>query len=58
MSNNKLNNNSAAQLGRIKKDIINKNHPALANKKLMDDRFMSRATYQDVPVEVQETEEL
>jgi hypothetical protein len=58
MSNNKLNNNSAAQLGRIKKDIINKNHPVLANKKLMDDRFMSRATYQDVPVEVQETEEL
>jgi hypothetical protein len=29
------------QLGRLKKDIINKYHPAVANKNFMDDRFMS-----------------
>ena len=46
------------QLGRQKKDIINKHHPALANKNFMDDRFMSRSSYQDEPVEVQESEGL
>ena len=39
------------QLGRIKKDIINKYHPAVANKNFMDDRFMSRSSYVDEPVE-------
>ena len=52
--NNKLNNIKATQLGRLKKDIIHKHHPALANKNFMDDRFMSRSSYQDEPVEVQE----
>ena len=43
------------QLGRIKKDIINKHHPAVAaNKNFMDDRFMSRSSYVDEPVEVQD----
>ena len=42
------------QLGRLKKDIINKNHPAIANKNFMDDRFMSRTSYQNEPVEVQD----
>ena len=53
--NNKLNNFKDSQLGRRKKDIINKYHPALANKNFMDDRFMSRSSYVDEPVEVQET---
>ena len=42
------------QLGRRKNDIINKHHPAVANKNFMDDRFMSRSSYVDEPVEVQE----
>ena len=42
------------QLGRLKKDIINKHHPAVANKNFMDDRFMSRSSYVDEPVEVQD----
>jgi hypothetical protein len=42
------------QLGRLKKDIINKYHPAVANKNFMDDRFMSRSSYVDEPVEVQD----
>jgi hypothetical protein len=46
------------QLGRIKKDIINKHHPAIANKNFMDDRFMSRSSYVDEPVELQESEGL
>jgi hypothetical protein len=49
-------NFKGSQLGRIKKDIINKHHPALANKNYIDNRFMSRTGYQDVPVEFQETE--
>ena len=40
------------QLDRVKKDIINKNHPALANKNFMDNIFMSRSSYQDEHVEV------
>ena len=42
------------QLGRLKKGIINKYHPVVANKNFMDDRFMSRSSYVDEPVEVQE----
>ena len=48
--NNKFNN---TPLGRQKKDIINKHHPALANKNFMDDRFMSRSSYHDEPVETE-----
>jgi hypothetical protein len=44
------------QLGRLKKDIINKHHPALANKNFMDDRFMSRSSYVDEQVDEPETE--
>ena len=43
------------QLGRLKKDIINKHHPAVANKNFMDDRFMSRSSYVDEPVETEGT---
>ena len=53
--NNKLNNFKDSQLGRRKKDIINKHHPALANKNFMDDRFMSRSSYVDEPVETEGT---
>ena len=44
------------QLGRLKKDIINKHHPALGNKNFMDDRFMSRSSYVDEQVDEPETE--
>jgi len=54
--NNKQPNIKDTQLGRMKKDIINKHHPALANKNYMDNRFMSRSSYNDEPVESPETE--
>jgi len=55
MNNKKLPSNfKDPQLGRLKKDIINKHHPAVANKNFMDDRFMSRSSYVDEPVEVQD----
>ncbi len=54
--NNKQSNFKETQLGRMKKDIINKQHPAIANKKFVDDRFMSRSSYNDEPVEANETE--
>ena len=58
--NNKKNQSSfkETQLGRLKKDLINKYHPAIADKNFMDDRFMSRSSYVDEPVEAQETEGL
>lgn len=56
MNNKKPQTNfKETQLGRIKKDIINKYHPAVDNKNFMDDRFMSRTSYQNESVEVQET---
>ena len=53
--NNKLTNFKDSQLGRRKKEIINKYHPALANKNFMDDRFMSRTSYVDESVETEGT---
>ena len=53
--NNKLTNFKDPQLGRRKKEIINKYHPALANKNFMDDRFMSRTSYVDESVETEGT---
>ena len=46
--NNNIKENS---LGRIKKDIINKNHPALARQNSIDNRLMSRTSYIDTPVQ-------
>ena len=49
--NNNNNNIKENSLGRIKKAIINKNHPALARQNSMDNRLMSRTAYVDAPVE-------
>ena len=38
-------------LGRVKKDIIQKNHPSLARKNSMENNFISRTVYDCTPVQ-------